>query len=451
MDFSLLINTAPSARSAPAASNASNASGFAERLAAVSSSSSSAAADGKSDPGGAVLPASRDNGAVNDTLDQEHADDEGGVLAEALLIPATINATINATTLNTLPAQAAGALRHTGLTTTPGINTTMVGSTAASDSLAVVRERLQLMANASAHTPGSGTLSTLNPSPTHSEVIVGTLDQATSNAPSRHLLLDPEQLAQRLQHREQSQNPSHPATAPQAMAGSPSNTPPSPVDTNASVLTTQSLTSQSLTSQSLTPQNRGKRSMAMDGNPGSQLADGTSDDPFSASLAQANSASRAPASAMTGSIPANISSPEWSRQLGHTLTRIGIGPQTQEGDQRIELRLHPAELGPLSVSLRMGEHGAQAQFVSAHPHVRQAVEQALPQLREILAEQGIQLGQTSVSDHGQGTQGETSRDQSPGNGLATGNSPGNITDNSEPLITTNTTSVVMDGRVDLYA
>jgi flagellar hook-length control protein FliK len=39
---------------------------------------------------------------------------------------------------------------------------------------------------------------------------------------------------------------------------------------------------------------------------------------------------------------------------------------------------------------------AQAQFVSPHAAVRAAVEAALPQLRTALADNGIQLGQTSV-------------------------------------------------------
>ena len=66
------------------------------------------------------------------------------------------------------------------------------------------------------------------------------------------------------------------------------------------------------------------------------------------------------------------------------------------GHQVAELNLNPAGLGPLKVTLTMGDNQAQAMFVSAHEGVRKAVEAALPQLRTTLAEQGISLGQTSV-------------------------------------------------------
>ncbi|RIX83315.1 flagellar hook-length control protein FliK [Acidovorax cavernicola] len=66
------------------------------------------------------------------------------------------------------------------------------------------------------------------------------------------------------------------------------------------------------------------------------------------------------------------------------------------GTHTAELNLNPAGLGPLKVTLSIGDHQAQAAFVSAHESVRKAVEAALPQLRTSLLEQGITLGQTSV-------------------------------------------------------
>lgn len=96
--------------------------------------------------------------------------------------------------------------------------------------------------------------------------------------------------------------------------------------------------------------------------------------------------------AATASLSAPLATQAWEQQLGQQL--VGLA---QRGGQ-VELHLHPAELGPLSVSLKLGDQGAQAQFLSAHAQVRQAVEQALPQLREALAEQGIQLADTSVGE-----------------------------------------------------
>lgn len=155
------------------------------------------------------------------------------------------------------------------------------------------------------------------------------------------------------------------------------------------------------------------------------------------------SAATTPAQA---SLTAPVGSQDWTQQLGRQLLRFSQG----SGEQRIEMRLHPAELGPLSVSLKIGDQGAHAQFLSAHAPVRQALEQAIPQLREALAEQGITLGETSVGEHQQGSADGT------GGGFA-GSGPGLpgadddpaggevATDRQAPL------EMPLDGRVDLYA
>jgi len=101
------------------------------------------------------------------------------------------------------------------------------------------------------------------------------------------------------------------------------------------------------------------------------------------------------------SLSAPVASPAWQQQLGQQLGSI-----TQRGRHQVELHLNPADLGPLSVSLKVDDQGAQAQFLSAHATVRTAVEQAIPQLREALAEQGISLGETSVGEQQRQTGGE---------------------------------------------
>ncbi|QFZ87226.1 flagellar hook-length control protein FliK [Variovorax paradoxus] len=86
-----------------------------------------------------------------------------------------------------------------------------------------------------------------------------------------------------------------------------------------------------------------------------------------------------------------VGSEKWAPALGQQLARMSLS-----GTRTAELDLNPAGLGPLKVTLSIGEHQAQAAFVSAHESVRKAVEAALPQLRTSLSEQGITLGQTSV-------------------------------------------------------
>ena len=106
-------------------------------------------------------------------------------------------------------------------------------------------------------------------------------------------------------------------------------------------------------------------------------------------------------------LTAAIGSADWQTDLGRQMVDM-----VTRGEQQVDLRLHPAELGPLSISLNLNDGTTQAQFQAAHASVRAAVEQALPQLREALATQGIALGQASVSDQSsrQAAGGQTPRD-----------------------------------------
>lgn len=67
-------------------------------------------------------------------------------------------------------------------------------------------------------------------------------------------------------------------------------------------------------------------------------------------------------------------------------------------NQVAELHLSPPDLGPLNVVLKISDNQATALFTSPHSAVRDAVENALPKLRETLADNGITLGDTTVSD-----------------------------------------------------
>ncbi|MGJ7491234.1 flagellar hook-length control protein FliK [Variovorax sp. ZT4R33] len=86
-----------------------------------------------------------------------------------------------------------------------------------------------------------------------------------------------------------------------------------------------------------------------------------------------------------------VDSDAWGPALGQQMLRMSAS-----GMHTAHLNLNPANLGPLQITLKLGDDQAQAMFVSAHEGVRKAVESALPQLRTTLAEHGISLGQTAV-------------------------------------------------------
>ena len=91
-------------------------------------------------------------------------------------------------------------------------------------------------------------------------------------------------------------------------------------------------------------------------------------------------------------ISAQLGSQEWQQAVSQHITLF-----TRQGQQSAELRLHPEDLGQIQISMKLDDNQAQLQMVSAHSHVRAALEATLPNLRIALAESGIQLGQSSIS------------------------------------------------------
>lgn len=93
----------------------------------------------------------------------------------------------------------------------------------------------------------------------------------------------------------------------------------------------------------------------------------------------------------------NVTSPvgssDWPKEFSQKIVWMG-----DQKSQVAELHLNPPDLGPLDVVLKVSGNQATAQFTSTHSAVRDAIENAIPKLREMLAENGVTLGNTSVSD-----------------------------------------------------
>ena len=100
--------------------------------------------------------------------------------------------------------------------------------------------------------------------------------------------------------------------------------------------------------------------------------------------------------------------------------------------QSAQLTLNPPHMGPIEVSLSMDKGSATASFVSASAEVRDAIETALPRLREMFASAGIELGQTNVSAQSfqqQASNGEANRSPSQwmaDNAILVANSAGSL-------------------------
>ncbi|WP_018990290.1 flagellar hook-length control protein FliK [Aromatoleum toluclasticum] len=100
----------------------------------------------------------------------------------------------------------------------------------------------------------------------------------------------------------------------------------------------------------------------------------------------------------------------WAEDVGNRMMWM-VG----RNESKAELVLTPAHLGKLEVSIQISGDQTTAHFVAASAAARDALEQAMPRLREVLQQAGINLGQTNVS-----TQGDPRAQQDGGNGSGRG-------------------------------
>lgn len=91
------------------------------------------------------------------------------------------------------------------------------------------------------------------------------------------------------------------------------------------------------------------------------------------------------------SLPQTVGTPEWQKSLSQQISLF-----SRDGIQHAQIRLHPDELGAIQISMRMSSERMQIHFMADNIQAREALENALPSLRQSLAESGIELGQSSV-------------------------------------------------------
>jgi flagellar hook-length control protein FliK len=79
-----------------------------------------------------------------------------------------------------------------------------------------------------------------------------------------------------------------------------------------------------------------------------------------------------------------------------------------------QLSLHPAELGPVSISIQMTGQQAIISMQATHESTREAIRQALPQLHEMFRSGGLELTQAQVGDGSPGQGWREAPQQRPG-------------------------------------
>ena len=159
-----------------------------------------------------------------------------------------------------------------------------------------------------------------------------------------------------------------------------------------------------------------------------------------ATLQAATQAVHAPTAHVDRLTPA-VGTPAWDQALGQKIVWMAHG-----GEQSASLTMNPPDLGPMQVVLSVSNNQATVDFMAAQPEVRQALEAALPRLRDMMSESGIQLGQANVSAGGQ--QQFAGAD---GGGRSGGRSTGDHAGAEAPQQLQGVVRIAPDGAVDTFA
>jgi flagellar hook-length control protein FliK len=90
-----------------------------------------------------------------------------------------------------------------------------------------------------------------------------------------------------------------------------------------------------------------------------------------------------------------VAQPGWDQALGQRVQWL-VGQQLQGA----ELRITPPHLGPIEVRISIGQdQQTVVNFTSPHAAVRDAIEAAVPRLRDMLGNNGQDLVNVNVSQH----------------------------------------------------
>lgn len=115
----------------------------------------------------------------------------------------------------------------------------------------------------------------------------------------------------------------------------------------------------------------------------------------------------APMASVVPELTLQMHQKDWNQALGQQLIVMA-----RNHIQEAEIKVNPAHLGPLEVRLSVHQDQATVTFYSHDAMVRDNLESALPRLREMLSNHGVQLGDASVSDQAPNRQQHESRGQS---------------------------------------
>ncbi len=87
-----------------------------------------------------------------------------------------------------------------------------------------------------------------------------------------------------------------------------------------------------------------------------------------------------------------INSPEWKSDLGERVAWMA-----QNKVPAAEIKINPAHLGPIEIKVSLNNEQATVSMIASHGATREALEAAIPRLKEAFSDSGLQLADADVS------------------------------------------------------
>ena len=94
-------------------------------------------------------------------------------------------------------------------------------------------------------------------------------------------------------------------------------------------------------------------------------------------------------------VATHVESPSWNKDFGQNVIRL-----TTEGQTSAEIHLNPPDWGPIHISLTMDGEAASVKLIAEHAGTREALNAAIPHLRELFQGGGMNIVDATVAPEG---------------------------------------------------
>ncbi|QYZ68103.1 MAG: flagellar hook-length control protein FliK [Gammaproteobacteria bacterium (ex Lamellibrachia satsuma)] len=137
-----------------------------------------------------------------------------------------------------------------------------------------------------------------------------------------------------------------------------------------------------------------------------------------------------------------VSQPGWDQAVGERIQWM-LGRNIQSA----EVKLTPPNMGPMEIRISVQNDQASVSFIAQQPLTREALEAAIPRLRDMLGEANLNLANVDVGQRESQDAQPGAEERGRGEGVGIGGEPANLPESGEPQATRR----ISNGLVDDYA